>query len=107
MRAPRQESAPAPEQNRNRGLTPALLMLLLVAAPALGACSSWGGRAPPDCQGTMRQLNPDRWQATPNDLIEPPPPLRGGRVACLPATPSAAVATAAAAPALAGGSAAS
>ena len=92
-RAPRLDSVCHSEQNRNRSVAPALLMLLV--AFGLGACSS-GGRAPPGCEGTMRQLNPGRWQATPNGLVEPPP----GRTACLPAAPSVAIAV----PALAGGS---
>jgi hypothetical protein len=62
MRAPRADCARRKEQNRNH-LAVALLALL-----ALAGCSN---SAPPGCTGAVRQLNPDRWQATPNDLVAP------------------------------------
>jgi hypothetical protein len=63
MRARRADSAQRKEHNRNH-LAVALLALL-----ALAGCA---GRAPPSCTGAVRQLNPDRWQASPNDLVAPP-----------------------------------
>lgn len=63
MRARRGDSPRRKEHNRNH-LAAALLALL-----ALAGC---GGRAPPGCTGAVRQLNPDRWQASPNNLVAPP-----------------------------------
>lgn len=74
MRAPRADCAPRKEQNRNH-LAVALLALL-----ALAGCA---GNAPPGCTGGVRQLNPDRWQAAPNELVTPPAPRRVASAACL------------------------
>ena len=63
MRARQADPARRKEHNRNH-LVAALLALL-----ALAGCA---GRAPPSCTGAVRQLNPDRWQAAPNDLVAAP-----------------------------------
>lgn len=63
MRARRADFARQKEHNRNH-LAAALLALL-----ALAGCA---GRAPPGCTGAVRQLNPDRWQVSPNDLVAAP-----------------------------------
>jgi len=73
MRAPRTDCARRKEQNRNH---PAVA---LVALLALAGCA---GSAPPGCTGAVRQLNPDRWQATPNELVTPPAPRRVASAAC-------------------------
>lgn len=51
------------------------LSFTALASVALAACAS-GERPPPTCEGPVRQLNPGRWEATPNDLVEPPPGSR-------------------------------
>jgi hypothetical protein len=76
MRARRADSTRRKEHNRNH-LAAALLALL-----ALAGC---GGRAPPGCTGAVRQLNPDRWQASPNDLVAPPAAQRTASLGNCPA----------------------
>lgn len=63
MRPPRADSARRKEQTRNH-LSAALL--------ALALCGCGGAKPPPSCSGPVWALNPDRWQASPNDLVEPP-----------------------------------
>lgn len=64
MRAPRTNYARRKEHNRNQ------LVVALLALLTLAGCAT--GTPPPSCVGTVRQLNPDRWQAAPNDLVAPP-----------------------------------
>jgi hypothetical protein len=75
MRARRADSTQQREQNRNQ------LAAALLAVLALAGCAA---RTPPGCTGAVRQLNPDRWQASPNDLIAPP---AAQRVAALGSCP--------------------
>lgn len=76
MRAHRADCTRRKEHNRNH-LAAALLALL-----ALAGCTS---KAPPGCTGAVRQLNPDRWQASPNDQVAPPAPQRAAALGGCPA----------------------
>lgn len=62
MRARRADCIRRKEHNRNQ-------LAALLALLALAGCT---GKALPGCTGAVRQLNPDRWQASPNDLVTPP-----------------------------------